>query len=361
MHSNWTLFTSLCRILGGRDGSALPHAVEQDMIHQQVDTARQLGLLPALATRIEERPEIMLQAPEPESQLLQQALQDNTRDNMQAVMQAVKLARSLNKHGITPTFLKGTALLLTIHKERLGFRRQVDIDLVVAPAELRSACQALLDDGYAFYRLAATATGQPETYNDIEEAFKTSAAHHHLPPMYKPGYRLSVELHRHHLPARLQRRNPLPELINGAHLHKDHDAEFLTPSAEHQIIHIILGKMVHDGCLARREFPVREACDYIDLQEGLSGTIDEQRITRHCGDKYAIFSQLVAELTGYTNGNTPARKADIARRLKLMERRYNTPLVADMLNVHARATYLGQTMVHSPAKLPQYLKRLLSA
>ncbi len=277
---------------------------------------------------------------------------------MQTVMQALKLARSLNGIGITPTFLKGTAQLLTVNEARLGFRKQLDIDLVVAPEELKAACQALLDAGYGFYREATNANRQPGVFHDIKEAFRTSAAHHHLPPMVIDGYANCVELHRHFLPRRFQRRNPLGPLLASAHQHESHGATFKVPSAEYQVIHRVLGKLVNDGYLARRDFSIREGCDYIELLDSVEGRIDRGLVEQHCGKDYTIFTQLVTELMGYKDGETIGRESDIKRRLQLMEKRYNSAVTAKLLDAHARAIHLGQEMLYSPTKLPAYLRRL---
>lgn len=358
MHSNWTLFKSLCRVIGGRDDHALARACEDRILPQLVQMADHQDLLPALGMRVDEQPDIKRGLPEPESQLLQQALRDNTRRNMQTVMQALKLARSLNNSGITPTFLKGTAQLLTVNEARLGFRKQLDIDLVVAPEELKAACRVLLDAGYGFYREATNARSLPGVFHDMKEAFRTSAAHHHLPPMVIDGYANCVELHRHFLPRRFQRRNPLGALLATAHRHECHGAAFTVPSTEYQVIHMVLGKLANDGYLARRDFSIREGCDYIALLDSVGGKIDRGFVAQHCGKDYAIFSQLVAELMGYTCGETIGSANHIKRRLQLMEKRYNTGGVAKLLDAQARAIHLGHEMLYSPAKLPAYLRRL---
>lgn len=358
MHSNWSQFKLLCRILGGQDDKALPAAVVQGGLDRQVELAQRLDLLPALATRMDERPDVEPRLSPAHSQLLQQALKDNTRDNMQALMQALKIARVLNSRGIEPIFLKGTALLLTHYSQRLGFRRQVDIDLVVEPEAMEPACLALLDDGYVFYSERTSANGRRETYRDLEAACRTSSAHHHLPPLVKPGCSFSVELHRHYLPARFQDANPLLELVNRSLKEQQHNARFRVPAPDHQLTHLLLGTMVHDGNLARRDFPIREACDYIELWQALDQVEGGNHLADRCNTELAVFSQLVEQLMGYSSGASCAREPDIRRHLQLMEARYNSPFIAKLLDAQARAVHLGRSMLHNPAKLPGYLRRL---
>jgi hypothetical protein len=358
MQSNWTLFKSLCRVIGGQDNNALAQALAENVLSPLIEMAQYQGLLPALAMRIDEQPAIKQSLSETQRELLLQALRNNTLRNMQTVMQALKLARTLNSVGITPTFLKGTAQLLTVNEARLGFRKQSDIDLVVAPADLKAACQALIDAGYGFYREAMNAKRQPEVFHDITKAFRTSAAHHHLPPMVINGYASCVELHRHFLPRRFQRKNPLEPLLSSAHLHESRGATFQVPCAEYQIVHIVLGKLVNDSYLARRDFPIRDGCDYIELLNSVKGTIDQGLVEQHCGKNYTIFSQLATELMVQKTGENTGKANGINRRLQIMEKRYNSSKIAKLLDAHARARHLGHAMLYSPAKLPTYLQRL---
>ena len=101
---------------------------------RMMEMAASLDVLPALAVRIYEQQEVASTIGDRESQCLREALLENTLRNMQIVAQGIKLARTLNSAGITPLFLKGTAQLLTVNKEKLGFRKQVDIDLIVESA-----------------------------------------------------------------------------------------------------------------------------------------------------------------------------------------------------------------------------------
>lgn len=358
MHSNWTLFKHLCRIIGGQDCDALVAAYHAGLLSKLLDIAAHEYLLPALATRVEEQPDIKQALDEPERQVLRQALQDNTRRNMQTVMQALKLARTLNGVGITPTFLKGTAHLLTVNEARLGFRKQMDIDLVVAPEELKDACAALLEAGYGFYSESGGANSEHVVFHDVTRALQESAAHHHVTPLVIDGYPNCVEVHRHFLARRFQRNVPLEGLLSTALLHESHGAAFRVPHAQYQIILIVLGKMLRDGHLARRSFPIREACDYIELLESDRGEIDWGLVTRHCGEKFAIFSQLVRALTAYSNKKGIETTRDISWRLKLMEKRYNSRAMAKLLDTHARLLYLGNEMLYSPTKLTAYLQRL---
>jgi hypothetical protein len=358
--TNWELFRRLCRVIGGQDDHTLAETVATGLFPALVDMAQHQDLLPALAVRCEEQLASNEITNSPESKLLTQALRDNTLRNMQISAQALKLTRQLNAAGITPLFLKGTIQLLAQDAKNLGFRKQVDIDLLVEPKQLEAAADVFLAHGYGFYEFSDDPTSKPTLLPDTFTAIKRSAAHHHLPPLAKDGYATTVELHRHFLPKRFQRKNPLQPLFNTASEQQSHGANFLIPSADYQIIHLLLGKVIHDGHLARRTFPIREACDYINVLENKKESINQDLVAQHCGKAYPIFSQLVADFMIYKPGGTIINTGDISRRLQIMQKRYDSPGLAKLLDAHARALHLGYSLLHSPAKLPAYLNRLFN-
>jgi hypothetical protein len=355
--TNWSVFRVLCRVLGGQDQKALKECIDARQLSQLFELAQLHDVLPALAVRCNEQDVGSTVLGEEKAALLKQALMDNTQRNMKISAQALKLTRQLNLAGNTPLFLKGTARLLTSESENIGFRKQIDIDLIVQPTELEAAGDAFLADGYSFCQFPDNTSAVPIEPGDAASAIKLSTAHHHLPPLVKNGYAATVELHRHFLPSRFQRNNPLGPLFVSAHRVESHGATFKVPRAEHQLIHLILGKLVHDGYLARRTFPIREACDYIELLNSVEGRIDQGLVAQHCGTNHATFSQLVTVLTGYTLREPLNKAGDITLRMQMMQKRYNSPVIAKILDAHARAVHLTQSMLSNPAKLPAYLRR----
>jgi hypothetical protein len=147
-------------------------------------------------------------------------------------------------------------------------------------------------------------------------ALKSSTAHHHLPPLAKSESAATLELHRHHLPKRLQGRCRLEAIFDAAVQHEKHGAIFTVPSNDHQVIHLILGKLVHDGYLARREFPLREAHDYIGLLERTAQGFDEALVKQYCGNNFPRFHCLVTALTDYAPAAPIASKYDVSRDLE---------------------------------------------
>jgi hypothetical protein len=349
----------LCRALGGQDQTALKESITSTLLPQLFNMAHSQDLLPALAVRCNEQDVDTLVFGEEKADVCKQALMDNTLRNMEISAQALKFARQFNQAGINPLFLKGTARLLTSESENLGFRKQVDIDLIVRPEELEAAGDVFLADGYRFCEFPEKSTAVPIKPGDTIRAIKLSAAHHHLPPLVKDGYVATVELHRHHLPRRFQRNNPLEPLFASSRQIVSHGATFYVPSTEYQIIHLILGKLVHDGHLARRTFPIREACDLIDLLDNAEGDVDQQLVVQHCGSNFALFFALVVELMAYRPRNTITELVDTSNYIRMMQKRYDFPATGKVLDAYARTQHLAHALVYSPAKLPAYLNRLI--
>jgi Uncharacterised nucleotidyltransferase len=360
---NSVVFRLLCRVLGGQDPAALSECVAARWLPDMFEMAYWENVLPALAVRCNEQGIDDLGCNADKASALRLALMENTLRIMMIKVQALKITRQLNRAGITPLFLKGTASLLSAEHENLGFRKQVDIDLLVAPSQLKAAGDVFLAEGYQFQWHSGGTSARPTMLADTERAMKLSAAHHHLPALVKDGYATTVELHKHHLPNRFQRDHLLEPLLGNARQCTTSGATFLVPSVEHQIIHIVFGKLVNDGYFARRSFPIREACDLIDLLGKSGGRIDQEMIERHCGKKFQLFHALVVELMAYRSpieieGDANANASSYIR---MMCRRLDSKLVRTLLNTTARIDYLSHELAYSPAKLPDYLRRVMSA
>jgi hypothetical protein len=354
------LFRRLCRVLGGHDQSALHDIITAGQLPQLCRMAQLHDQLPALAVRVNEQRLDRAELGEANGELLQRVLHENTRRNLQISAQAIKLTVRLNEAGIVPLFLKGTARLLGTDSVNLGFRQQSDIDMIVRPAELAAAGDVLLADGYRYCQFSGNPARAPRQIADTQAALRLSATHHHLLPLAKQGYVATVELHRHFLDRRFQRANPLEPLFASAHQLERHGAIFQVPSLEYQLIHLVLGKLVTDGHLARRAFPLREACDLIELLQGVDDAhIDQALIAQRCGSGFAQFLALVSELTGFAPGFTVAGPVDISAYLRLLQQRDDSALARALLDAYARVQYLAYALLHSPAKLPVYLSRLL--
>lgn len=356
---SFPIFQCLCRVLGDCRLDVPEEYLATLESPALFDMARSLDLLPALAVRLQQLGGGTGVLDEERDHLLQQALMDNTLRNLQISAQAVKLTLALNRAGVTPLFLKGTAGLLLGESDNIGFRRQVDIDLIVPPEATVEASNALLADGYRFCQFPDGTSAVPLAPGHTASAIRASAAHHHLPPLVKEGYGATVELHTHFLPRRFQHNNPLQPLFDKASVAERHGVSFQMASPEHQLIHLVLGKFVHDGHRSRRTFPIREACDLVQLLKRDRGDIDHQRVRQHCGASYPLFLGLVGELMDYTRPDCVAGSVETGRYLSLLQKRFESPAVARLLDAFARTEHLAHSLVYNPGKMSTYLRRLV--
>jgi hypothetical protein len=355
------MFPRLCLVLGGQHPAALDECIAARLLRPLFELAHELDLLPALAARCQERnigPEAL---GDQRADALRQALMDNTLRNMKISAQAIKLTRVLNRVGITPLFMKGTARLLASPAGSLGFRKQLDIDLIVRPGQIEAAAEAFIADGYRFHGNSGIAGAQAATLDDTAVAIRSSAAHHHLSPLQKSGYAASVELHRHFLDRRFQRRNPLHLLFDNARRVEANDVAFQVASPEHQIIQLVLGTFVNDGHWARRTFPVREACDLVEIRAAAEDRIDRQFVLHACGRSYPLFEALVCALMKCGPVNSIHARDNVVKFTRMMDRRSGSLALRRLLDNYARAEYLAHALVYNPAKLPAYLRRQVAS
>lgn len=358
--NDWELFRRLCRVLGAAAERTLESVVAAGELPQLAVLAARCDVLPALAVRCGEQLSPRRTLALSDGEWLRAALKENTQRNLRICAQALKLGAVLNAADITPMFLKGTARLLA-GGGHLGFRKQADIDVLVEPHETAAAVAALLAAGYRFHDrsgpLPAPATPQPMAIRALCE----NNAHHHLPGLQQKGAVAIVELHRHLLPRRFQARVSLAALFGAAVLQERSGVHYLVPSAEYQLIHLVSGKWVHDGHLARAGFPLREACDFLDILDAAGGAVDFALVARHCGEDAALVARLVAALTGSSTAAAlggAVSAAGLQRRLRAMELRARSGCACRLLDAYARTLHLGQTLAHNPAKLTGYLRRL---
>ena len=204
--TKWDTFLWLCKIIGACDSNAANRAYKENQLPRLYEMAGQEDVLPALAARLDSLLGNRAKKDSPILDLLSISLRRNIARNMQICAQALKLTEQLNQSGVIPLFLKGTISLLSTDTANLGFRKQVDIDVLVEPAELETAAQALIADGYGFINPTSPDPVNSELSRDIGMAARQSRHHHHLTPLVKPAYSASVEIHRHFLPKRFQKK-----------------------------------------------------------------------------------------------------------------------------------------------------------
>lgn len=354
----WEHFQLLCRLLGSRQ-PPLAGAQLRESLEPLIALADSQQMLPALAQQLGTQP-VEAGCGQELTHKLTNALKENTLRNLAISAQTLKLTHCLNEAGITPLLLKGAAFLHSSLRDKLGFRYQVDIDIALPKAIIPLAVGALRRTGYHF--LGEDVRAYPEAPDQALRADDESlssralnARHHHLYPLFKKDQPVSVEIHRHYLPRRFQRGNDVSELFSRAERLKQAGAHFLVPSAEDQLVQLILGTVVHDGYLLRRQFPLREACDLHRLCRENPG-LDRGDVAERCGESFALMEQLVSLLLESKKPEAEQARAASAL-LAGMRRRQRSPQMGRLYNSYARCHHLAYGLRHNPGKLGRFIRR----
>ncbi|WP_279244360.1 nucleotidyltransferase family protein [Candidatus Litorirhabdus singularis] len=308
---------------------------------------------PALGHMLEQGP-LRHAVPGSTLQTLEAALRDNVVRNLSIKAAAIKISRALNDAAITPVFFKGTAGLLTQLHPSTGFRRQLDIDLMVAPDQEFEALGVLQAQGYQFCESVNTdngielrGTSNPDLQRALLHQFRH---HHHYPPLTCTGQGFSLELHRHPLPRRWQHRLTRQLIASLLEQHDSHGARFTVPTPELAIVIAILGKFASDGGRSRYHFPLPQALDCRAQLNAGGAALDVTLIESLCGSHYRLFQQLLDQLMA---PEAQLSQPDSATRrfLYMMDLKHRRPSLAALID---RVGYRHQQMrnlLRDPGKL----------
>lgn len=102
--------------------------------------------------------------------------------------QAIGAARQLNRIGVEPILLKGSASLFIKTFDDPGSRVMVDLDILVPKKAAQECWNALCALGYL------------PTEDNLHSYIDYEGQHHHLKPLYHPGNHGTIEIHRDALP-----------------------------------------------------------------------------------------------------------------------------------------------------------------
>lgn len=169
---------------------------------------------------------------------------------------AAKLIRKLDAIGVTAVMLKGAAFCLDPWT-RATPRIMSDLDVLIAPADLPRAVEALRNAGMT-------------TAEDL--AGFAEGLHHHFPALYDEEHDVFVELH-----VRLTQ-NAEQSPISPQQVFADVDVvhwqgqTFLLPSPGHRLMHLVVHDQVSNLGYALRRINLRAAADAMALQKG--GRVD---------------------------------------------------------------------------------------
>jgi hypothetical protein len=328
-----------------------------------IQTAETHRVLPAVAQMLDQEPSGLL--PERERKILQNSLLVNVRRNLAITGTALKVSKLMNRAGITPAWIKGTAGLLTNLYPSAGYRQQSDLDLVIREEEQETANRVLRDAGYEYAVESEHEGGfvlQRVTDSEArEQVLLRYNRHHHFPPFLRAGDGFSLELHRHPLPSRWQQKLTLNEFYSRLCEHEQHGAKFFIPGPEMGIILAIMTRFASDGLSSAFEFPLPQACDcmyHFKRAENLAKPLDFEYIHRVCGAYFPLFLGLMDSLLGINACATQGQTADPSRFLKLMELKLRSPFIAGVINTQGRIRHVCSVAVDDPGKLGRWARSL---
>ncbi len=206
-----------------------------------------------------------------------QTIAELNRDrNLRIRSQLVELVDLLNRAGIRPIFLKGTAhLLLGLYRE-VADRVIGDIDLLIAKEDFDEAIRVLTKAGYR------SLAGHSD-----------HAHHHHYPALGRDGRDVSVEVHKDATKRIYGRALPTSPLIQAARTIHIDDKQAAIPCPEDLLVHNIVHSQMVDRGFWSAEFSLREAYDLVLLahrfREDLDWTRLAARLTTDIGSNRAGF------------------------------------------------------------------------
>ena len=338
----WNSFSTLARALGC---SSLD--LDANDLLQLVPLASAYQVVPALTGCTEaSHPKLL--------NIGRQAAQQS----LATVRQALNLTEVLNDRGMEPLFLKGTGPLLDVQSDR-PLRHQADIDLLAPEDSLEEVCRALLENGYRFWVGAGLPATRHEYHTDIGRALTDSRHHHHLTPLCHPQGTVSVELHRHWLPARIQDAYRGPGVMAGSLLRRREHHRYRTPDPAHQLLHSFLGSYLGDYWPQRWDYPLRTGLDVLAMMQEHRGTLQEEALgllSDRAADQFIAFLDLTRLLFEARDSFEAGDSSQAAERsLAKLRLRHNTPVLARCLDAQARVAHLINSALRSPGRFPAYL------
>jgi hypothetical protein len=200
---------------------------------------------------------ILSAAPQPVTDFFEAITFLNRERNEQLLQQAAELALNLNKIGVIPVFLKGSAHLLCGLYPDPGERMMIDLDVLVPDDRLSECVQHLRADGFVELLTNWNFSG-----------------HHHYPPLGRPGAIAAVELHREPIDAPYRGLLTSKEVFDDAIVVEKAGAKLAVPSARCRIIHAVAHAQLADQNYFLGRLPLRELLDFAHLHNTHGQVID---------------------------------------------------------------------------------------
>jgi hypothetical protein len=197
----------------------------------------------------------------------------NRLRNERIIGQAIELTKILNALEVVPVFMKGAANLLSGLYADPAHRTMVDIDVLV-PAERLLDCVANLRvEGY-----------EALFDNDFP-------AHHHYPPLARPGVAATIELHVEPLDKPVGKLMDAAEVFAGMRALDQDAATFALPSPDCRIIQSIAHAQLSNHDYVYGRFSLRELFELSRFNQVFGQEIDWNKVSNRfasCGAAAAL-------------------------------------------------------------------------
>lgn len=161
--------------------------LREKILHNQIPWVEVVALanrdylIPALYIALEDKQLLQVIQDEQLINYLKEVYTFNTERNLQILEQLKDIVSILKPLGVTPLFLKGSAVLTEEDYPDVGMRSMTDIDIIVDRAKVEESFEALQVSGYSFV--------------DSERGHRPLDDHHHLEAMQKACMPAALELH----------------------------------------------------------------------------------------------------------------------------------------------------------------------
>jgi len=205
-------------------------------------------VLPALYVQLE-RASLLKEMPSDLVEYMEYLTDLNRERNQQILSQMNDITALLNKNGIAPVYLKGTAQLLLPLYDDIAERMVGDIDLLVEETDFVQTAQLLIDYGYQPLR----------KFNP-----KLISLTKHYPRLTNYNYPAAVEVHRQVIVAPYDKQFKSAEIIRDKHKIFGKQDVYI-PSYEHLIIHNVLNTQVNDRAYLWGDVNLRQMYDLLLL------------------------------------------------------------------------------------------------
>ncbi len=184
----------------------------------------------------------------------------NRERNRAMRAQLLECLGALNRRGIVPMPIKGSAYLLDGLYEDIGDRFLGDLDILIPEERLTEAAQLMASLGY-----------RPFEHFD-------HSRHHHLPPLVRSGDVAGVELHRAPVADYGQPALPTATFWASAAESVIEGLRYRSPAPSHAVLLSFLHAEVVDRNLSRFLIPLRPLLDVALLRARHDGRIDWREI-----------------------------------------------------------------------------------